>query len=68
MRPEQRAALLLGSQEVMADPHATQTNTLTFQAAGVTPGDYFVRLRVDGVDSLRQDRPATPPASIPRRR
>jgi Pvc16 N-terminal domain len=65
VRPEQRATLLLGSQEVMADPHAAQTSTLKFQAAGITPGDYFVRLRVDGVDSLLVDKTVTPPVFDP---
>ena len=65
MRPEQRATLLLGSQEVIADPHAAQTNTLAFQAAGIAPGDYFVRLRVDGVDSLLVDKTVTPPVFDP---
>lgn len=65
VRPEQRATLLLGSQEVFADPHAAQTDTLTFQAAGITPGDYFVRLRVDGVDSVLVDKTVKPPVFDP---
>lgn len=65
VRPEQRATLLLGNEEVMADPHTAQTKTLKFQAAGVTPGDYFVRLRVDGVDSLLVDKTITPPVFDP---
>jgi hypothetical protein len=61
VRPEQRASLLLGDQEILANPHATQTNTLTFAAIGLSAGTYFVRLRVDGVDSLLVDRSVTPP-------
>jgi hypothetical protein len=61
IRPEQRAALLLGDQEVLAQAHPTQTATLTFNAQNLTPGDYFVRLRVDGVDSLLVNRAVTPP-------
>lgn len=66
-RPEvrlaQRAALLLFDREVLAvapppPPPAPppQTNTLTFQVLDAVPGEYFVRLRVDGVDSLVFDR------------
>jgi hypothetical protein len=65
VRPEQRATLLLGGLEVLADPHAAQTDVLTFAAAGVTPGDYFVRLRVDGVDSVLVDKTVTPPVFDP---
>ena len=61
VRPQQRVGLLLGSQEILADAHAVQTNTLTFRAVGVTPGDYFVRLRVDGVDSVLVDKSVKPP-------
>ena len=68
----QRAALLLADREVLAvvpPPPAPpalpppQTNALTFQVTDAVPGEYFVRLRVDGVDSLvfdRSDEDATP--------
>jgi hypothetical protein len=59
--PTQRASLLLGSQEAPADAHTTQTSTLTFEAQGLTPGNFYVRLRVDGVDSVLTDRSTTPP-------
>jgi hypothetical protein len=59
--PEQRAALLLGDSEILADDHKTQTGALTFQATNVAPGDYYVRLRVDGVDSILVDRTKQPP-------
>ena len=61
VRPEQRADLLLGDTEILADAHKTQTNTLTFQAVNVAVGDYYVRLRVDGVDSILIDRTKQPP-------
>jgi hypothetical protein len=61
VRPEQRAALLLGDREILAPPPATPTNTLTFVAVNLAAGDYFVRLRIDGVDSLLVDRSVTPP-------
>jgi hypothetical protein len=64
--PAQRVALLLGGDEVPADPHSVTTGSLTFIAKDDPPGkfaagDYFVRLRVDGVDSLLIDRSVQPP-------
>lgn len=59
--PDQNASLLLNDQEVLADPHATQTATLTFHAQNLTAGAYFVRLRIDGVDSLLVNKTMTPP-------
>ncbi len=61
VRPEQRASLLLGDQEILAQPHPVQTASLTFPAQNLSAGEYFVRLRVDGVDSLLVDRSVTPP-------
>jgi len=63
--PQQRVSLLLGSQEIAAGAHTSQANSFTFDAEAVTPGDYFVRLRVDGVDSLLVDRSVTPPVFDP---
>ena len=61
VRPEQRAALLVGNLEIPAQPHPAQTDTLTFVASSIPLGDYFVRLRINGVDSLlvkrREDEP-----------
>jgi hypothetical protein len=62
VRPEQRATLLLGDREIQANPHGAATNTLTFAATSVPAGAYFVRLRVDGVDSLLVNRAVVPPA------
>lgn len=70
VRLAQRAALLLGDREVVADPPLPpalpppappptlppQSNTLSFNVLDAVPGEYFVRLRVDGVDSLVFDR------------
>ncbi|MEH2008520.1 DUF4255 domain-containing protein [Nostoc sp.] len=61
VRSRQRVALLLGDREVLAQPHPNQTDRLEFRIAGVTPGEYFVRVRIDGVDSLLVDRTVTPP-------
>ncbi len=59
--PAQRAALLLGDREILAAAHTTQTASLTFNIVGAPVGEHFVRLRVDGVDSLLVDRSQTPP-------
>ena len=61
VRPEQRAALLLGDHEFLAEPHTTQTDTLTFQLRDIQAGKRYARFRIDGVDSLLIDRSVTPP-------
>jgi hypothetical protein len=61
IRPEQRAALLFGDREILAEPHGTQTATLAFKISDAAKGDYFLRLRVDGVDSPLVVRLGTPP-------
>jgi hypothetical protein len=61
----QRAALLIGAQEFLADAHPTTTGTLSVNTTGLVAGSYAVRLRVDGVDSLLVDRSKTPPAYDP---
>ncbi|MBD2357564.1 DUF4255 domain-containing protein [Tolypothrix sp. FACHB-123] len=64
---EQSVALLLSDREILPqiDTDATElpekTNTLTFDLTKVPAGDYFVRLRVDGVDSLLINRSVKPP-------
>jgi hypothetical protein len=65
VQPAQRAALLLGDREVLAQSHPAQTDTLTFLVTTAPVGDHFVRLRVDGVDSLLVDRTVTPPVFDP---
>lgn len=68
----QHAALLLGDSQVLADPPPTPASNapvlprdqLSFQVGNFVAGDYFVRLRVDGVDSLlviRRDEQKLPP-------
>ncbi len=59
LRPEQTAAvrLMFGSTQLsvktMNNPvDVSQPTALTFVAAKVDPGEYVIRLRVDGVDSL----------------
>jgi hypothetical protein len=60
VRPEQYVALLLGDQEIVAQPHTTQTASLSCKAQNLSAGDYFVRLRIDGVDSQLVNRTVTP--------
>lgn len=49
---EQRVSLIVGSRQVNAKPRTLLTDPLTFDLENILPGDYRVRLRVDGVDSL----------------
>jgi hypothetical protein len=63
--PVQQAALLLGDRYIVAQPHAARTNTLTFIVPAAPVGEHWVRLRVDGVDSLLVDRSVTPPVFDP---
>lgn len=60
--PAQRASLLLGSREVAAEPHPAQSGSLTFDVVEAPAGDHFLRLRVDGVNSLLINYTVTPPA------
>jgi hypothetical protein len=64
--PDQNASLLLGDREIPADSHSEdKTDKLTFFLADVSPGEkYFVRLRIDGVDSPLIDRTKEPPVFI----
>ena len=61
VRPDQRAALLLGDREVLAEAHIIQADTLVFIVEGAPVGSHFIRLRVDGIDSLLVDRNVSPP-------
>jgi len=64
--PAQRVSLLVGSQEIFADPRlaATAQPCFDLQSAGLPPGTYPLRLRVDGVESPLIDYAATPPSYI----
>src|SRR6185369_5077871 len=58
---EQRVSLLFGSREVPAPARTAPSGTLAFELTNVTAGEYLVRLRVDGVDSLLVNYASTPP-------
>jgi len=62
VKPAQRASLLLGGLEVVADPHPTDTSTLTFTVSRAPVGAHIARLRLDGIDSQIVDRAVSPPA------
>jgi Pvc16 N-terminal domain len=65
IRPDQEAVLMVGDRQVTAEPHFAQTDSVSFMVRGAEPGEFFVRLRVDGVDSLLVDRSVTPPSFDP---
>src|SRR6185437_2357023 len=62
--PQQSLSLLLGDQDLSSPPVVSKTAIVAF-AASLIKGDYFVRLRVDGVDSLLVNRSVTPPVFDP---
>jgi hypothetical protein len=68
VQPAQRVSLLFGNLEILAQPFTAQTGTLVFQINSAATGDYFLRLRVDGVDSLLVDRTVTPPRFDPKQK
>jgi len=64
--PTQRVSLLVGDRELPALAHPAQTSTLHFTLPADLSGTHFLRLRVDGVDSLLvQDFEAAAPAFDP---
>ncbi len=63
--PAQEALLTVGGLSALADEQATATSTLTFVLGDVPSGSQWVRLTIDGVESLLVDRSAVPPAFDP---
>jgi Pvc16 N-terminal domain len=61
VRPTQSVSLILGSIELTAKRFDTQTATPSFVVTGVPPGQYWMRLRVDGVDSPLIDKSGPSP-------
>ncbi|MDJ0582127.1 DUF4255 domain-containing protein [Crocosphaera sp.] len=63
----QSVFLLVGDRELSPDIRQlsstpnNRTNTLIFDLSNLEPGQYFVRLRVDGIDSPLIDRSVNPP-------
>ena len=63
---DQEVMLLLGNRAIFpTESEETEippkTDTLNFSVATIPAGEYFVRLRVDGVDSILIDRSVKPP-------
>jgi hypothetical protein len=66
LRPAQDAQLTLGGESALVEPHGTTAaGTLTFKFGDVPQGSQWVRLSVDGVESLLLDRSAQPPKFDP---
>src|SRR5262249_5615361 len=63
--PAQEARLTLGGDSALADPLTTSGSTLHFELGLVPQGHQWVRLAVDGVESLLVNRNADPPAFLP---
>jgi hypothetical protein len=58
----QRASLLLNDREAIAGSFkGDKTDTFKFTFGDIPSGDYWLRLRVDGVESLLVNRAVTPP-------
>lgn len=64
VRPSQRAVLALGTDTAVADAHPTATGSLTFRFGDVPDGAQWVRLTVDGAESLLVDRSTVPPSFV----
>jgi len=63
VQPRQRASLVLGTVEAIANPRTVATDPLVFDfAPTLAAGAYPARLRVDGVDSLLLDLSGDAPA------
>jgi len=67
VRSHQRAVLIVGAREVLADAHPASTANLAFRIAEAPVGTHFLRLRIDGIDSLLVDRSVAPPVFLDRR-
>jgi hypothetical protein len=66
VRPGQDAQLTLGGVTALADPiGGTPASTLTFHLGIVLAGQQWVRLTVDGVESLLVNRATEPPSFFP---
>jgi hypothetical protein len=63
--PAQEAQLTLGGDSALADPLTVSGSTLQFELGDVPPGSQWLRLTVDGVESLLVNRLADPPAFDP---
>jgi hypothetical protein len=58
--PLQQAYLLLGDRQFTSLAHPAATNVLNFEMRNVEAGDYYIRLRIEGADSLLINNTVTP--------
>jgi len=65
IQPKQSASILLGNKEFKSKDHPISTTVLSFEMKNVDAGDYFIRLRIDGADSLLIIDTVTPPVFNP---
>lgn len=65
LRPEQEASLSLGADTSLVEPHPAATGSADFEFGSVPAGPQWVRLSIDGVESLLVDRSAEPPTFDP---
>lgn len=61
LQPQQRVEVIVGSQVVRVPSPEAATGEINVQLEAAMPGEYWIRLRVDGVDSQLVDRSATVP-------
>jgi len=67
--PRQAVFLLLGDRQIALDPAVVlPSGNLRFVVADAQPGGYFIRVRVDGVDSLLVNRSSAIPVFDPSQR
>jgi hypothetical protein len=68
VQPSQTVVLLVGTRELLPNAFAAPTSTLAFDAPAapnqLASGQQWIRLRVDGVESLLVDFNAKPPAFL----
>jgi hypothetical protein len=67
VHPSQVVSLILGDRELLAEPiGSAPSSDAVFKGSGIArPSKHWVRLRVDGVESLLIDRSTTPPSFDP---
>jgi hypothetical protein len=62
VRPSQSARLALGTDTALAEPHPTTTGQLTFKFGVIPDGPQWLRLTVDGAESLLVSHTTVPPS------
>ena len=64
LAPKQQIAVMLGPNVFPVPIPNAPTSEITVQIPAAEPGEYWIRLRVDGVDSQLVDRTAIPPVFV----